>query len=64
MMANSGNIWLVILGLGFGTFLIRFSFLIPRHHWWAPVARMVPASFTLCGNCSFARIDCAISTLA
>ncbi|MFT5974970.1 MAG: branched-subunit amino acid transport protein [Gammaproteobacteria bacterium] len=27
MMANSGNIWLVILGLGFGTFLIRFSFL-------------------------------------
>jgi branched-subunit amino acid transport protein len=27
MMANSATIRLVIIGLGFGTFLIRFSFL-------------------------------------
>ena len=27
MMMNSATIWIVIIGLGFGTFLIRFSFL-------------------------------------
>ncbi len=27
MMANSATIWLVIIGLGLGSFLIRFSFL-------------------------------------
>lgn len=27
MMANNSTIWLVIIGLGLGTFLIRFSFL-------------------------------------
>ena len=27
MMTNLSTIWVVILGLGFGTFLIRFSFL-------------------------------------
>lgn len=27
MMANSSTIWIVIIGLGLGTFLIRFSFL-------------------------------------
>jgi branched-subunit amino acid transport protein len=57
MMANSATIWLVIIGLGFGTFLIRFSFL--GIIGGRLVTRMVPASFALCGNSRFARVDCA-----